>query len=58
MQLEELLREVLEPEVDGPGRQESQKRDRGAENENAEHVEELVAVQGPPSAAEAPHCGG
>lgn len=58
MQLEELLCEVLEPEVDCPGRQKSQKRDGGAEYEDAEHVEQLVAVQGSPAATERPHsCG-
>ena len=58
MQLEELLGEVLEPEVDRPGRQKSQKRNGGAEYKDAEHVEQLVAVQGSPAATERPHsCG-
>ena len=58
MQLQEFLREVLEPEVDRPGRQKSQERDCCTEYEDAQHVEELVAVQGTPAAAEGRHsCG-
>jgi hypothetical protein len=58
MQLEELLGEVLEPEIYRPGRQKSQKRDGGAEYEDAEHIEQLIAVQASPAATERPHsCG-
>ncbi len=52
VQLEELLRQVLQPEVDRPGRQEAQERDRRPKHRHAEHIEELVAMQGPPATVE------
>ncbi len=38
VQLKELLRQVLQPEVDRPGRQEPQERDCCTEHRDAEHV--------------------
>lgn len=45
MQLQELLREVFEPEVYGSSRQQPQKGQRDAKDEDAQQVKELVSLQ-------------
>ena len=45
VQLQKLLREVLQPEVDGPSRQQPQKGKRSSKDEHTQHIKQLVSLQ-------------
>ena len=45
VQLQKLLGEVLQPEVDGPSRQQPQKGERSSKDEHTQHIEQLVSLQ-------------